>query len=156
MSTGSFPGERWPGHCVDPSPPSSAEIKERVELYSYKYVQLGTKFCLIYLFDFFTCFGYTCAHHQEEITLSMRHCCMSLWVASGLLVGLERAPSWSYLQDYTGRHGQQNIKCRAIPLLPLWACSRVNFTLLYFSYFTYFTDRLYVKSKTLSLQGPVM
>ena len=44
------------------------------------------KFWLICLFHFSTCFGYPCAHHQEEITVSMRHwCCQSVWVASGLL-----------------------------------------------------------------------
>jgi hypothetical protein len=31
----SFPGVKWPGHGVDHSPPSSAEVKERVELYLY-------------------------------------------------------------------------------------------------------------------------
>jgi hypothetical protein len=33
MGTGSFPGVKWPGRCVDHTPPSSAEVKERVELY---------------------------------------------------------------------------------------------------------------------------
>jgi len=33
MGTGSFPGVKWPGHGVDHPPPSSAEVKERVELY---------------------------------------------------------------------------------------------------------------------------
>jgi len=35
MGTGSFPGVRRPGRGVDHSPPSSAEVKERVELYLY-------------------------------------------------------------------------------------------------------------------------
>jgi hypothetical protein len=35
MGTGSFPGVKWPGHGVDHPPPSSAEVKERVELYLY-------------------------------------------------------------------------------------------------------------------------
>jgi hypothetical protein len=34
MGTGSFPGEKWPGRCVD-HPPSSARVKERVGLYLY-------------------------------------------------------------------------------------------------------------------------
>jgi len=52
--------------------------------------------------------------------------CHSAWVASGLLVGLNPtsrpeinkyikqncAPSWIYLLDYTGMHGQQNIEKR--------------------------------------------
>ena len=33
--TGSFPGVKWPGRGVDHPPPSSAEVKERVELYLY-------------------------------------------------------------------------------------------------------------------------
>jgi len=33
--TGSFPGSKRPGHGVDHPPPSSAEVKERVELYLY-------------------------------------------------------------------------------------------------------------------------
>jgi len=35
MGTGSFPGVKWPGRGVDHPPPSSAEVKERVELYLY-------------------------------------------------------------------------------------------------------------------------
>jgi hypothetical protein len=36
MGTGvSFPGVKWPGHGVDHTPPFSAEVKERVELYLY-------------------------------------------------------------------------------------------------------------------------
>jgi hypothetical protein len=33
MGTGSFPGVKWPGRGVDHPPASSAEVKERVELY---------------------------------------------------------------------------------------------------------------------------
>ena len=32
---GSFPGVKWPGRGVDHPTPSSAEVKERVELYVY-------------------------------------------------------------------------------------------------------------------------
>jgi hypothetical protein len=35
MGTGSFPGEKRPGRGVDHPPPSSTEVKERVELYLY-------------------------------------------------------------------------------------------------------------------------
>jgi hypothetical protein len=35
MGTGSFPGVKRPGLSVDHPPPSSAEVKERVELYLY-------------------------------------------------------------------------------------------------------------------------
>ena len=35
MSKGSFPGVKRPGRGVDHPPPSSAEVKERVELYLY-------------------------------------------------------------------------------------------------------------------------
>ena len=35
MGTGSLPGVKWPGRGADRPPPSSAEVKERVELYLY-------------------------------------------------------------------------------------------------------------------------
>ena len=35
MGTGSFPGVKRPGRGVDHPPPSSAEVKERVELYLF-------------------------------------------------------------------------------------------------------------------------
>jgi len=35
MGTGSLPGGKRPGRGVDHPPPSSAEVKERVELYLY-------------------------------------------------------------------------------------------------------------------------
>ena len=35
MGTGSFPGVKRPGRRVDHPPPSSAEVKERVQLYLY-------------------------------------------------------------------------------------------------------------------------
>ena len=35
MGTGSFPGVKLSGRGVDHPPPSSAEVKERVELYIY-------------------------------------------------------------------------------------------------------------------------
>jgi hypothetical protein len=35
VGTRSFPGVKWPGCGVDHTPPSSAEVKERVELYLY-------------------------------------------------------------------------------------------------------------------------
>ena len=35
VATGSFPGVKLPGFGVDHPPPSSAEVKERVELYFY-------------------------------------------------------------------------------------------------------------------------
>ena len=35
MGTGSFPGVKQPGRGVDHPPPSSAEVKEKVELYLY-------------------------------------------------------------------------------------------------------------------------
>ena len=35
MGNGSFQGVKWPGRGVDNMPPSSAEVKENVELYLY-------------------------------------------------------------------------------------------------------------------------
>jgi hypothetical protein len=37
MGTGSFPGVKRPGRGVDHTPPSSTEVKERVELYLYSH-----------------------------------------------------------------------------------------------------------------------
>jgi len=37
MGTGSFPREKRPGRGVDQTPPSSTEVKERVELYLYSH-----------------------------------------------------------------------------------------------------------------------
>jgi hypothetical protein len=45
MGTGSFPGLKRPGRCVDHPPPSSAEVIERVELHLY-----------YPLWDFMACF----------------------------------------------------------------------------------------------------
>jgi len=35
MGTGSFPKVKWPGRGVHHPPPSSSEVRERVELYLY-------------------------------------------------------------------------------------------------------------------------
>ena len=35
VGTGSFPGAKWPGRGINHPLPSSAEVKERVELYLY-------------------------------------------------------------------------------------------------------------------------
>jgi hypothetical protein len=35
MGTGSFLGVKWPGRGIDLPPPSSTEVKERLELYLY-------------------------------------------------------------------------------------------------------------------------
>jgi len=35
VGTASFPGVKWSGCGIDHTPPSSAEVKERVELYLY-------------------------------------------------------------------------------------------------------------------------
>jgi hypothetical protein len=32
IGTESFPGVKWPGHSISHSPPSTAKVKERVEL----------------------------------------------------------------------------------------------------------------------------
>ena len=47
------------------------------------------KFCLVYLFIFSTCFGQPCAHHKKKLLyLCDTGICHSVWVASGLLVGV--------------------------------------------------------------------
>ena len=82
-------------------------------------IQPGTQFCLnifIYLFLFSTCFGHPSAHHQEKITVSMRHWYLSLWVASGLLVGLNPTsrPDTTHTEWQTPvshRYSNWNILC---------------------------------------------
>jgi len=37
VGTGSFLGVKWPGHSIDHPPTSSAEVKERVELYLHSF-----------------------------------------------------------------------------------------------------------------------
>ena len=52
------------------------------------------QFCLVYLFFFSTCFGQPCAHHQEKLLyLCDNGICHSVWVQSGLLVGVKLQPA---------------------------------------------------------------
>jgi len=44
MGTGSFLGVKQPGHGADHPPPSSVEVKERVELYLYSPLRLHALF----------------------------------------------------------------------------------------------------------------
>ena len=34
----------------------------------------------MYLFQFSTCFGHPCTHHQEKTTVSVQHWCLSLYM----------------------------------------------------------------------------
>jgi len=47
----------------------------------------------IYLFLFSTCFGHPCAHHQERITVSMRH-----WYLSHCMSGIWSADQMPLIQ----------------------------------------------------------
>ena len=57
MGTGYFPGVKRPGRGVAHPPPSSAEVKERVELYLYSPIPglrglfLGELYLYLYLYD---------------------------------------------------------------------------------------------------------
>ena len=52
------------------------------------------QFCLVYLFLFSTCFGQPRAYHQEKLLyLCDTGICHSVWVASGLLVGVSLQPA---------------------------------------------------------------
>jgi len=44
MDAGSYPGKKRPGHGVDHPPPSSTEVKERVDLYLYSRFGLSWPF----------------------------------------------------------------------------------------------------------------
>ena len=63
VRTGSFPGVKWPGRGVDP-PPSSAKVKEKVELYFHLILLLlaflaCSRVNLIFIFTFIcTATGY--------------------------------------------------------------------------------------------------
>ena len=64
---------------------------------SCKKIQRGAQFCLVYLFLFSIC-----AHHQEKLLyLCDTGICYSVWVASGLLVGvsLQRADQTPPIQS---------------------------------------------------------
>jgi len=77
---------------------------------------------LVYL-SISTCFWQQCAHYQEKQlclcdTWYLLFCVDDCLVCRVECIPLLRinilrincAPSWLYLQDYTGKHGQQNIK----------------------------------------------
>ena len=58
MGTGSFPGVKRPGRGVDHPPPSSADVKERIELYlyttsgpSWPVIGLTLSYFYLYLYD---------------------------------------------------------------------------------------------------------
>ena len=55
--TGSLPGVKRPGRCVDHAPPSNAEVKERIKLYLYcAFIDFmacyGLKFTFTFIFTF--------------------------------------------------------------------------------------------------------
>ena len=61
---------------------------------SCKQIQKGAQFRSVYLFLFSTCFGQPCAHHQEKLLyLCYPGICHSVWVVSGLLVGVSFQPA---------------------------------------------------------------
>ena len=79
MRTGSFPGLKRPGRGVDHSPPSSADAKERAELYLYSPYGpsgpvLGWTLSLLY---------FASAYKSEEFSQIL---CLALW--------LERTFGW--------------------------------------------------------------
>jgi len=53
VGTVSFPGAKRPGHGLDHPPPSSAEVKERVDLYLYSPSVIGWILPLLYLLHAF-------------------------------------------------------------------------------------------------------
>ena len=87
-----------------------------VPVQSCKWVQLSAKFCLIYLFHFCTCFGHPYAHHQEEITVSMWHWCLSL------CMGGSRSAGWISIQpaDLTPTVQSDKHQCRVDTVISSW------------------------------------
>jgi len=85
MGTWSFPGVKWPGRGVDRPPPSSAEVKERLQLYIYSpfgpsWPDLGRTLPLTF------------------VTREVRNCKNKFRITSGLsrtqlLLQVKRAPS---------------------------------------------------------------
>jgi hypothetical protein len=68
MSTRSFPGVRRPGRGVDHQPPSSAEVKERVELYFYPHPPWAFVACSMVNFTFTSTLKVP-QHFQDETIL---------------------------------------------------------------------------------------
>jgi len=69
---------------------------------------MGAQFCSIYLFHFSSCFGHSHDHHQEKITVSMRH-----WYLSLCMGGV-----WS--ADQTPPIQSDKYQCRIDTLIFSW------------------------------------
>jgi len=76
MGTGSFPGVKRPGRGIDHPPPSSAKVKERVELYLYSPLWAfvacsGVNFTFQYTT---VCFSPICRHvNHTSVTDTVRN-----------------------------------------------------------------------------------
>ena len=65
MGTGSFPGVKRPGRGIDHPNPSSAEVKERVDLYLY--CRFGPSWSVLYLYFMIRRKGFSI--HENNFTL---------------------------------------------------------------------------------------
>jgi hypothetical protein len=106
--------------------PTYAEQRSRKAM-TTSFLSIKPTWCTIYLsmfISFLSIFRATVCPSSGETTVFMRHLVLVVlygWL-SGMQYGIphvERinknakkncAPSWLYLQDYTGMHGQRNIK----------------------------------------------
>jgi hypothetical protein len=121
---------------------------------SCKLGQLGAQFLflLVCLFLFSTCFRQLsvwmtvwyagCTLHTRQLSIqnnkyqvSHKYSCFSWWWAHSRPKHVEKrnkhtkkncAPSWLYLQDYTGMCGQQNVKKPVNRCLWVWFSSKVR------------------------------
>jgi len=92
MGAGSLPGVKRPGRGIDHPPPSTAEVKERVEIYPYSWPVIGwTLPFYIRLFDVFK---------DEYICLVL--CCSSVSLHKSHGCPLY---TWYYFRGYQ-RHGE--------------------------------------------------
>ena len=102
MTTGSFPALKWPGHGIDHPTPSSARVKETVELYVYFPCGpsghiLGWTLLYFYTYtEMYTTFQHN-HHFYWGIHPSGTHWCTSQWN----LCQLSRA--WSQMTNPTAK-----------------------------------------------------
>jgi hypothetical protein len=98
VMNGSFPGVKWPGRDVDHLPPSSAEVKERVELYLYSpsgplWRVLGWTLPFTFTFNISLSLSLLCAMHVPlylvSLDLIILHFATILYLQTSVQISLQ-------------------------------------------------------------------